>query len=90
MPDQDNEPSENERSAIDALHAGIRAARKEIQKTHEECGAVIVLTLPPDFNTVRYSSNIPDEGVVSLLQTTAQKVAGRLNTNGQDDNIIEP
>jgi len=87
-----------DRSPQEAVRDAISAAQDEIQEDYPELGVVLVATLPPDFNSVRYASNIPNEGVVSLLQATAQQIAGRMNTRGDnsesngnnDSNLITP
>jgi len=88
MEQPDRTPQEATRDAIDA-------AMQEVQEDYPDVGVVMIMTMPPNHNSVRYGSNIPNEGVVPLLQTTAQNIAGRMNSggnNGQSDdsNIVSP
>lgn len=78
---QDDYPSggEEPKNPTEVIRKAIGAAKGVIDNYDLDVGAAIVMTIPPGYNSVRYISNIDNEGTASLLRATADQIEQQTN-----------
>lgn len=60
--------------------AEARDAAQEVIKEYDlEIGFALVITIPPGYDSVRFSTNIGSKGAATLLRETADRIDDQVN-----------